>query len=110
MVSLTMIDYIFRRIPFESSETCLDPWDRCYQELVSAIKDDCSLLENNLRLAELVGQFQELTKFLGQKIIDQYHLRRSNNQAEALIYGEILFHFAADYEGMHYTIFARVML
>lgn len=83
----------------------MDPWDAEYQQLCSSInRQTDGQTAMNLRIAEYTGNFRDLAVLFGKKIIDQLHIRKNNANEddmglpETFIYGDILFHFAANYE------------
>lgn len=76
----------------------LDAWDEKYQLAVRKRNmADYDALTANIELARLIGEYREIVRFFGSKIIDQFSQQQSVNLPTQ--YGDIVLDFAADYKG-----------
>lgn len=99
-----------------SSNTNLSPdapWNDNYQVLLGKPAQTNEVaLEKDVKMCEIIGSFQELAHSYGKKIIDEYHSKSARKQSNSgnedgldpslpgtYKYGNIYFHFAADYDG-----------
>jgi hypothetical protein len=82
----------------------LESWDEKYQLAIRKRNlNGYDVLASNLEVAKLIGEYREIVRFFGSKLIDDHHCTHDQLPSQ---YGDIVFAFAADYanEGIDWLI------
>lgn len=84
-------------------------WNEIYQKALVPTDGNSNSFERDIKICETVGSFKELAEFYGRKIIDEIHSKSTTKAVGPLdsaisnpntwLFGDIYFHFAAEYEG-----------